>query len=240
VAALGAVLATVLALALVAVQPFRGRRRYRRLLDRVGTDPRARLDHYRRGIVAEWVTVALVVAIGAAAGHDAASIGLRAADDAGAAWAPVGEIAAALGLSTIVLRRPALRAALRRQAAGFLALLPVTHEERRAFVPLALTAGICEEVVYRGFLAAYVAWLWPGATDGWIIGITAVAFGFAHLYQGLLGVVLTGIVGALLGSLVVASGSLLPAIAIHALIDLRIVLLPDLRTPVEAEATDNL
>jgi membrane protease YdiL (CAAX protease family) len=110
-------------------------------------------------------------------------------------------------------------------------LLPTSQEERRAFVPLALTAGICEEVLYRGFLASYVVWLWPGASDGWIIGIIAVSFGLAHLYQGSLGVVVTGLLGALLGSMVIATGSLLPAIVIHALIDLRIVFLPDLRAP---------
>jgi len=121
-----------------------------------------------------------------------------------------------------------LRDAIRRQAAGFLALLPRTQAERRTFVGLAVTAGVCEEIIYRGFLLAYVAWLAPDLTDGWRVLIVSIAFGFAHAYQGRRGIVLTGIVGIGMGSLVVTSGSLLPAIAIHALIDLRIVALPDL------------
>ena len=235
-AVLGALLATAFALALVVVQPVRGRARYRRLVEQVATDPRARLDHYRRGITAEWLAVGIVVTIGLVAGHDAASIGVRAVDHASDAWAQVPVFAILLAASTVVLRRPAMRAALRRQAGGFLALLPTTRDERLTFVPLAITAGICEEVLYRGFLAAYVGWLAPSATSTEIVVVTSIAFGLAHLYQGPIGIVVTGVLGAVLGFLVVDGGSLYPAMAVHALIDLRIVLLPDLRTP-EAETT---
>jgi len=58
--------------------------------------------------------------------------------------------------------------------------------------------------------------------------VTAAAFGFAHLYQGTRGVLLTGLVGAYLAWLTLSTGSLLPAIVIHALIDLRVLALPDL------------
>ncbi len=93
---------------------------------------------------------------------------------------------------------------------------------------LAVTAGICEEIVFRGFGFAYVRFLWPDATDGWLIVITSVVFGLAHLYQGLRGVVLTGLAGAVFASMTVTTGSLLPAIAVHAMVDLRILGLPDL------------
>src|SRR2546423_4845077 len=42
------------------VQPFVGRRRYRRLIERLGHDPSVRLHHYRRGIAFEWAGAALV------------------------------------------------------------------------------------------------------------------------------------------------------------------------------------
>jgi membrane protease YdiL (CAAX protease family) len=82
--------------------------------------------------------------------------------------------------------------------------------------------------VFRGFGFAYVRFLWPGVTDGWLIVITSVVFGLAHLYQGPRGVVLTGLAGAVFASMTITTGSLLPAIAVHAMVDLRILGLPDL------------
>ncbi len=223
-----AALATVLAALLVVVQPFAGRRRYRALLARLATDPGARLRHYRRGIRGEWLGVALVGVIGLLAGRTAASIGLRAPDDAAMAWQLVAEVAVLLAASTVVMRRPGFLDVLRRQARGFLALLPRTTDERLVFAVLAITAGVCEEVLFRGFGFAYVRFVWPGASDTAVIVLTSVPFGFAHLYQGVRGVVLTGLVGAAFASMVLATGSLLVPIAAHAMVDLRILALPQL------------
>ncbi|HZI38525.1 MAG TPA: hypothetical protein VFF24_09485, partial [Acidimicrobiia bacterium] len=55
-----AVLSVLLAAWMVLVQPFAGRRRYRRLIERLDHDPTARLRHYRRGIAFEWAGAALV------------------------------------------------------------------------------------------------------------------------------------------------------------------------------------
>lgn len=151
---LAAVLATVLAVLMVGVQPFAGRRRYRELLARLAEDDGARLRHYRRGIAGEWAGVAAVAAVGILADRSARSIGLVAADASG--WWTVLEVVVLLALSTLVMRQPALRQAVRSQAASFLALLPRSSEERWTFAVLALTAGVCEEVLYRGFLWSYV------------------------------------------------------------------------------------
>jgi hypothetical protein len=227
---LAAGLATLFAATLLFVQPLAGRRRYSTLVARVAIDPGARLRHCRRGIVGEWASVALVVAIGLLAGHSLGSIGLRAPTDSWFTAQLVAEIAVLLVITTLFMRHPKLLDPLRRQARGFLALLPRTREERYTFAVLAVTAGICEEVVFRGFGFAYVRFLWPGATDGWLILITSVVFGLAHLYQGGRGVVLTGLAGAAFASMTVTTGSLLPAIAVHAMVDLRILGLPDLTT----------
>jgi membrane protease YdiL (CAAX protease family) len=225
-----AVLATALVVGLIFVQPFAGRRRYLRLKADLATNPGARLHHYRRGIVGEWLAVALVVVIGLLAGRRPASIGLRAGSHPGATADDVLVVAVVLAASAIVFRFGGrdIRALLRRQARGFLDLLPRTRRERLTFAALAITAGVCEEVVFRGFGIVYIRWLWPDASRPFIIAVTAAAFGFAHLYQGARGVLLTGIVGAYLAWLTLSTGSLLPAIAVHALIDLRILALPNL------------
>ena len=106
------------------------------------------------------------------------------------------------------------------------ALLPRTATERRMFALLALTAGICEELLYRGFGLAALRWAAPGIGNAALIVVTAAAFGLAHLYQGRMGVALTGLVGAYFAWIAISTGSLVPVMVLHALLDLRILGLP--------------
>jgi membrane protease YdiL (CAAX protease family) len=226
VVTVAAVLSVVLAGWMLFVQPWRGRRRYRQLIERLPHDPSARLDHYRRGIGFEWVGAALVGVLALLAHSRLPSL-----------WPPgdhpevgrqVPGLAVALVLITAVYRLggQGMRRALAVQLRPVAALLPRTPVERRFFALLALTAGICEELLYRGFGLAALRWAAPGLTDPGLIVVTAVAFGFAHLYQGPAGVILTGLVGAFLAWIAIATGSLLPVMLLHALLDLRILGLP--------------
>lgn len=110
-------------------------------------------------------------------------------------------------------------AALARMGDGW-ALHP--RSRRTAwFVAVALTAGVCEEVAFRRLLPVFITRL--GGDDLWVpMLVSSVAFGFAHRSQGLRGVVMTGLLGLGLFCLVATTGSLWPAIAVHALIDLRV------------------
>ena len=92
--------------------------------------------------------------------------------------------------------------------------------------PLAVTAGVCEELIYRGFGLAALRWAVPGISEGALIAVTATAFGLAHLYQGRVGVVLTGVLGAYFAWITISTGTLLPAMLLHGLVDLRILGLP--------------
>ncbi len=228
-----AIVASALAAALVFVQPWAGRRRYQRLLATLGTQPDARIRHFRRGLIGEWIVSGVILVIGLLAGRTPGSIGLGLGPHPAAEAVIVSEVALVLAVSAVVFRfgGSGIRAALRRQARGFEALLPSGPRERLAFAALAVTAGICEEFIFRGFGIAYLRWLWPAAPRSAVIVITATAFGLGHLYQGARGVILTGLVGAYLAWLVLSTGSLLPAMVIHVLLDLRILALPDLREP---------
>lgn len=110
------------------------------------------------------------------------------------------------------------RARLRAQLGQAVPLLPRTDREVFGFKLLSITAGICEEVLYRGFLIWYLAtWLgpWPAALVG------AIGFGLAHWYQGRAGVLKTGLIGAIMGAFYLATGSLLWPAIVHAAIDLQ-------------------
>ena len=221
-----AVLSVLLAAWMVLVQPFAGRRRYRRLIERLGHDPSARLHHYRRGITFEWAGAALVGLLALMAHSRLRSL-----------WPPgehPGVVSQVPWLAVAILAVTAIyrfggqttRRALAVQLRPVAALLPRTALERRWFALLSVTAGICEELLYRGFGLAALRWAAPDIHTTGLIALSGAAFGFAHLYQGRLGVTLTGVLGAYLAWITIAAGSLVPVMVLHALLDLRILGLP--------------
>jgi uncharacterized protein len=118
--------------------------------------------------------------------------------------------------------------------AAALALLPRSRSERRLFALVGLTAGICEEWLYRGFFLAVVAALAPGLPTVALVLVLAAAFGLAHAYQGVSGITTTGVLGGVLAGVYVATGSLLLPVLLHAAIDLRFLLVPSSALPAAA------
>ena len=115
------------------------------------------------------------------------------------------------------LTRPKAVASLRKQLEFANVLAPETSGERRGFWLLSFTAGICEEILFRGFLMWLIA-QWTGLVAAVIL--SSILFGCAHIYLGTAYVPKVAIVGLLFALVVVASGSLWPAIVIHAAMDL--------------------
>jgi CAAX protease family protein len=113
----------------------------------------------------------------------------------------------------------------RKLMPDFDALIPVTSRERVLFAAVAISAGICEEVVFRGWLLGTLH-ATAGLSGTALILAAAAIFGLAHIYQRITGVVLTGILGALFCVLYVATGSLLVPILLHILIDVRFAFIP--------------
>ena len=112
-------------------------------------------------------------------------------------------------------------------------ILPATMREREWFTFVCITAGICEELLFRGFLLYYLH-VFPWKLNLTVaLVIASVIFGIQHLYQGIGGVVQTTIMGFLFGLLFLLTGNLLQPILLHLAADLRVLLL--LR-PANAEA----
>lgn len=84
------------------------------------------------------------------------------------------------------------------------------------------TAAFGEEIVFRGFLLNRAAGLDVDIRD-WVLVVIlgqSILFGLAHAYQGIGGVIVTGVLGLALGVLtVLAQGDLWPAIIVHGLIN---------------------
>jgi membrane protease YdiL (CAAX protease family) len=110
--------------------------------------------------------------------------------------------------------------------------LPATRTERRWWVFLCFTAGVCEEILFRGFLIQYLH-IFPWTLNlTLVLMIAAVIFGLQHLYQGAAGAASTVVVGLLFSLLFLLSGSLLLPMVLHVVMDLR--MLAVLRPPAGA------
>ena len=123
------------------------------------------------------------------------------------------------------LANPQARARLSKPLEALSWYLPNSPAERRWFAAVALSAGVCEEVLYRGFLLRYFTALLPGLGGTGVVLVAAALFALAHTYQGPLGAVVTALMALGFTALFVASNSLWLPIVIHALIDLRVLLL---------------
>jgi membrane protease YdiL (CAAX protease family) len=236
-----ALAAVVVAGYLVAGEPVAGHVLHRRFEGRLREDPDARRSFYLRLLILEWglAVLALVVWL-ATPGVDAGQVGLRWPQQ----WpGPVTGLVVVLVLAFVVLSTRALRGGalleaaepVRRRGDGrhseraghaTLALLPRTAGERRLFTVVGVTAGVCEEWLYRGFFLAVVAALTGGLPTGVLVVVAAFAFGLAHAYQGRVGVLTTGLLGGVMAALYLQTGSLLLPVVLHAAIDLRFLLVP--------------
>ena len=99
-------------------------------------------------------------------------------------------------------------------------------KERILFFLVSITAGVCEEIIFRGLIVYYFSHL-PFDLSLLTIGIIAsVLFGLVHLYQGWKGVLRTAYIGGILFFLYVGTGTLWVPIALHFLIDVQLVFLP--------------
>ena len=133
-------------------------------------------------------------------------------------------------ISNEIFRKVLARAAApvrkwRKLLPDFSALIPTTTHERLIWAAMAISAGICEEIVFRGWLLSTLHS--ELRLDGTVLVLVAAAlFGLAHSYQGITGMILTAFAGAVFCALYVATGSLLVPIALHILIDLRFAVLP--------------
>jgi membrane protease YdiL (CAAX protease family) len=122
--------------------------------------------------------------------------------------------------------------AQRRGVAGvqfgdFAALMPRNGPETLWALALSLNAGVSEELFFRLLLPLLFVLVAGKALIAF--AAASVVFGFAHLYQGWLGILATGLVGAVFAALYLWSGNLIVPMALHAAIDvLGLVIRPTL------------
>ncbi len=171
---------------------------------------------YVPAIAVQWLLALYVCRIGRP------SNALR--DLLGPAWCVrervMGDLAIALGLFVLIV---GTALALQRfaqvgRSPSVESLLPRRMEERAAWIVVALSAGICEEIVFRGYLLAQFTSLTGNPVVALVI--QALLFGVAHANQGAVGAAVAGASGLLFGLVAWRRRSLLPCIACHVALDL--------------------
>ncbi len=102
--------------------------------------------------------------------------------------------------------------------AAMRSLLPRTALETALWVLLALSAGFCEEITFRGYFQAQFEAL--TRSKGMALIMQAALFGLGHTYEGLSSALAIVGYGVLFGVLALWRRSLRPAMLAHALTDL--------------------
>jgi len=104
-------------------------------------------------------------------------------------------------------------------------MLPQCRDERSRYVLLSLAAAIVEELVWRGMIVFVITYIFPRSELLTVACVSGAIFGVVHLYQGALGVLVTGLIGFALCAVYVYSGSLLIPVLLHFAMDVRGILL---------------
>jgi CAAX protease family protein len=206
-------------LVLGVIVPWRGRVRLRALMAKPRVEPSERVALYASTIAFQWVAVGVAGWRAWARGFTASQLGLVLHDR----WRIVAAaILGAVVLATLQwlnLRRMGRLETKTRAALQALAerILPQSRMESLPFFALAVTAGLCEEFLYRGF--ALAAFTRAGLPTWTVVLLSAILFGLAHLYQGRSGLLGTMILGLLFGIARIAYDSLVPVIVWHIAVD---------------------
>lgn len=212
----------IFVLLLFVVQPIQGAISYRRYVARIKAgEPANRARAYLETVALEWAALAVLGIAWYLLGRPVADLG----------FVPAGGNGFWIGAAVLVLVTGYLVYAWRQSFAmtpeqkdkqtaslgDLVYLLPQSDRDFRGFVGVSITAGIVEEILYRGFVFWYLAHFMPIWA---VIVVSSVAFGLAHSYQGVGGMIRVAMIGLAFGAFYVLTGSIWLAMLAHAVFDI--------------------
>jgi uncharacterized protein len=206
---------TILVLAAQGGLVFRAMMRMDQMRAAVNVD---RVQIYERTMIFEWLMFGLVI-LGVWLN------GSRLAAVLGSRWRSVSEILrdAGIGLAFLIVSvmlgsivGAHTNGAAQNRAVQF--LFPHGGVEITLWIFVSVTAGICEETIYRGYLQRQFTALTKNAPIGIIL--SAAVFGVSHAYQGFGHAIQIGLLGAMSGILAFWRKSVRPGMIAHALQDI--------------------
>ena len=219
--AVAVALTAALALAVLLFGPKRAERNVAALRRDLETDPAARERFYRRAILSIPLVVAIYVIVVRVGGESWRDAGISWGSSERALVASLAGLAGALAVVAVVaaVLGRVTPGAVERASEATRLLAPTTARERALWPLVSLTAGVTEELVYRGLFVLHLNALVPSLRPGVLAVLSAVAFGIAHRYQGPFGVVSSGVLGLAFGIVAIVVGNVLVVVALHTLWD---------------------
>ncbi len=199
--------------------PLRGRLRLQKLMAIPQIGKRERLSLYASTIGFQWLAVAVVAWRASARGLNLEELGLVVHGRGRILIAAIVGAATLGGLQWLNLRRMGRSSGKAREFTQVLAerILPQSRVELLPYLALAVTAGLCEEFLYRGFAMAVLT---RAGLPLWIvILLSSILFALAHIYQGRGGLVSTLVIGTVFGTARIAYDGLVPVMAWHFAVD---------------------
>ncbi|MCL2620840.1 MAG: CPBP family intramembrane metalloprotease [Defluviitaleaceae bacterium] len=203
-----------------------GKMRFKKLVD-VSYTEYTRVKFRVKNIISKWVALVVVLAMCWFASISLADIGFRAISFDYNIWLTI-IVLVLCGAVFLLFLYQAISPSHKKSEADNLgnpnksnyskameAIKPRTRKEKIAATGSAITAGIFEEILTRGFLFYLLQMQFPNLPIVAIVLITSVIFGVAHFYQGIQGIIMTTVAGLLLGFLFMVTGSLVLPIFLH-------------------------
>ena len=185
--------------------------------------PGVRVKHYTTTIFMLWAVALPIIVLWAASDRNWAELGFQ-VQTGWLAWSGWGLAALIAAFFAFQFSMVAGSESVREQFRDGLSknplisnFMPKTEDERHLFHLLGVTAGITEEIIFRGYLIWALALIMPV----WAAALGALAiFTLLHLYQGAQQLPSIFAIGALVTLVFLLSGSLWPAIALHVFVDM--------------------
>ena len=173
--------------------------------------PLPRMPIYIGSMAALWLLGLLSFGASVLSNINAAELGL--------VWVPLRTllgwtVAAAFTAAALVI---AFRQAGMRETPIMHEMLPVTNREKLMFCGLSVSAGVCEELAFRGFLLTTIT-IASGSVAAGVV-LSSLAFGILHAHQNVAGSARAALLGAILCVPLLVTGSIFASMITHTLID---------------------
>lgn len=206
------------------VLPFRTIEGQKKLKELV-FDQRMRISLYVGNSIGLWLMALSVIALWWWQGRPFSSLGLTWTAEAGH-WLGVGIITLFFIVYCVDAFRDISttkgRQQIQKKLSEELNILPRTKKSYAFFILLAISAGVCEEIVFRGFFITYLVSLFGTMLWAKVLAvlIPAIIFGYVHTYQGNQAILKIVAMAILFGTVFLLTGSLYLLILLHAAVDL--------------------
>jgi len=220
---------------LLTYEPIYGYFDYQRFKAKVRVNPDERVRYYKKIMIGLWIPVFVIICFvfwGPLTLTDIGLNGITLNTERLGKWLTYVVTGSAIGIVLIIIyqwigtkvskkMRIEIMKAKEKQleTSKFSDILPVSKKDKVLWTYVSWTAGITEEIIYRGFLLFALSTLFPSLSIWVILIASSFLFGLAHSYQGLGNVIRTTIIGLYFAVLYVVLGSIIPLILIHFLLD---------------------